>query len=148
MLGAVVLFVTTIQLIQALRKVREFLEHSVSHGLLTSNSDTFVVFFIFDIGLIKEHEEKMVPWMVCMLAFTVWRFFTFIFAAVVNDLIFSFNVIMCLIWIVLRVLTFVNLGASPLCILCFWSCRTHRDRDLLYPCGRTSQNWRIWHTFA
>jgi hypothetical protein len=49
----------------------------------------------------------MVPWMVCMLAFTVWRFFTFIFAAVVNDLIFSYNVIMCLIWIVL---TFVNLG--------------------------------------
>lgn len=45
----------------------------------------------------------MVPWLYCMFGFTVWRFFAFVFASIVNDLYFGYNLFMCLAWIVFTV---------------------------------------------
>ena len=41
-----------------------------------------------------------------MLVFATFRLLAFIFAAIVNDMIFAYNILMCLIWIVLTVLNF------------------------------------------
>lgn len=46
----------------------------------------------------------MIPWLIVMFVFTIFRFLAFIFAAVVNDLIFAYNVIMFLFWIVFSAL--------------------------------------------
>lgn len=42
----------------------------------------------------------MLPWLYCMFGFTVWRFLAFVFASIVNDLYFGYNLFMCLAWIV------------------------------------------------
>jgi len=42
----------------------------------------------------------MLPWLYCMFGFTVWRFLAFVFASIVNDLYFGYNIFMCLAWIV------------------------------------------------
>ena len=67
LLGALVVLVTSIMLIGALR---------------------------------KEYEKKMVPWLYSFAVFTIFRLFAFIFFSIVNDLIFAYNVMMCLLWIV------------------------------------------------
>jgi len=46
-----------------------------------------------------------------MLAFAIWRFFAFVFAAVVNDLIFAYNILMCLFWIAFTILNFLGWAA-------------------------------------
>lgn len=40
------------------------------------------------------------PWIYVFAIFTIFRTFAFIFAAIVNDLIFAYNVLMLLCWIV------------------------------------------------
>ncbi|XP_077286675.1 protein pasi2 [Arctopsyche grandis] len=50
-------------------------------------------------ALRKEHEKKIVPWIYCFAVFTLFRTFAFIFAAIVNDLFFAYNVLMLLFWI-------------------------------------------------
>ncbi|XP_071441080.1 uncharacterized protein pasi2 [Hetaerina americana] len=60
----------------------------------------FVTSIILIVALRKEYETKMLPWIYCMGIFTLWRLLAFIFAAIVNDLIFGYNVLMCLLWIV------------------------------------------------
>ncbi|XP_066584286.1 uncharacterized protein pasi2 [Prorops nasuta] len=67
MLGGIVVFVTSLMLIRALR---------------------------------KEYEKKMVPWLYSFAVFTVFRLFAFIFFSIVNDMIFAYNILMCLLWIV------------------------------------------------
>ncbi|OXA55569.1 uncharacterized protein LOC110848652 [Folsomia candida] len=73
MVGGVALFITTIQLVQALR---------------------------------KEHERRMIPWLVCMLVFAIWRGLAFIFFAILNDMIFAYNIIMCLFWTFFTIMNF------------------------------------------
>ncbi|PBC25480.1 uncharacterized protein LOC107994031 [Apis cerana] len=51
-------------------------------------------------ALRKEYEKKMVPWLYSFAAFTVFRLFAFIFYSVVNDMIFAYNVTMCILWII------------------------------------------------
>jgi hypothetical protein len=48
----------------------------------------------------------MIPWLVCMLVFAVWRLFAFLFGAVLNDMIFLYNILMVLIWILFTLLNF------------------------------------------
>lgn len=67
MLGGIVIFVTSLILIKALR---------------------------------KEYEKKMVPWLYSFAIFTLFRLFAFIFFSIVNDMIFAYNILMCLLWIV------------------------------------------------
>ncbi|XP_035456375.2 uncharacterized protein LOC118280446 [Spodoptera frugiperda] len=51
-------------------------------------------------ALRKEYEKRIVPWLFTFGVFIVFRFIAFIFASIVNDMIFAYNVIMCLCWIV------------------------------------------------
>ncbi|KAK2717891.1 uncharacterized protein LOC136038867 isoform X1 [Artemia franciscana] len=54
---------------------------------------------IFLKALRKENEKKIVPWLYCGAIFYLWRLFAFIFATIVNDMIFAYNIMMCLLWI-------------------------------------------------
>jgi hypothetical protein len=38
-----------------------------------------------------------------MFGFTIWRFLAFLFASIVNDLYFGYNLFMCLAWIVFTI---------------------------------------------
>ncbi|KAE8738300.1 hypothetical protein FOCC_FOCC016224 [Frankliniella occidentalis] len=49
-------------------------------------------------ALRKEHEHKMVPWLYAFAVFTLFRLFAFLFASIVNDLIFGYNILMTLLW--------------------------------------------------
>lgn len=51
-------------------------------------------------ALRKEYEKKMVPWLYSFAAFTTFRLFAFVFASIVNDMIFAYNILMCFLWIV------------------------------------------------
>lgn len=50
-------------------------------------------------SLRKEHEKKMVPWLYSFAAFSVFRLFAFVFFSIVNDMIFAYNISMCILWI-------------------------------------------------
>ncbi|XP_049941348.1 uncharacterized protein LOC126418575 [Schistocerca serialis cubense] len=59
----------------------------------------FVTSIMLILALRKEYEKKMVPWIYCFAAFTLFRLFAFVFASIVNDMIFSYNIAMCFLWI-------------------------------------------------
>lgn len=65
----------------------------------------FVTSFILIKALRKEYEKKMIPWLYSFAIFTIFRLFAFIFFSIVNDLIFSYNIMICLFWIVFSLLT-------------------------------------------
>ncbi|XP_015124477.1 uncharacterized protein LOC107046381 [Diachasma alloeum] len=67
MLGAVAVIVTSIILINALR---------------------------------KEYEKKIIPWLYVFAGFTIFRVLAFLLFCIVNDMIFAYNIMMCLLWIV------------------------------------------------
>lgn len=50
-------------------------------------------------ALRKEYEKRVVPWLYTFGVFISFRFIAFIFAAIVNDMIFAYNVLVCLAWI-------------------------------------------------
>lgn len=52
------------------------------------------------IALRKEYERKIVPWLWTMASFIILRFCTLLLFAIVNDLIFFYNVIIVLLWTV------------------------------------------------
>jgi len=60
----------------------------------------FATSFILIRALRKEHEKKMIPWLYSFAIFTIFRFFAFIFFSIVNDMIFAYNIMMCLLWII------------------------------------------------
>lgn len=95
-LAGLVIFVTSVMLIVALRKV------------------IYILIFKFyrnnrsiDIKLNKfqEYEDKIVPWLWSFAVFTVLRGLSWIFFSIVNDLIFAYNLLMCLSWALLIVLS-------------------------------------------
>lgn len=47
---------------------------------------------------LQEYERKILPWLNTFAVFTIWRSLALIFFAIVNDLIFAYNVIMVLLW--------------------------------------------------
>ncbi|XP_063230643.1 uncharacterized protein LOC134535462 isoform X2 [Bacillus rossius redtenbacheri] len=63
----------------------------------------FVTGIILAIALRQEHERKMLPWIYIFAVFTLFRLFAFVFASIVNDMIFGYNVAMCLLWMVFTV---------------------------------------------
>lgn len=60
----------------------------------------FVTSLILITALRKEYEKKMVPWLYSFAIFTFFRLFAFIFFSIVNDMIFAYNIMMCLLWII------------------------------------------------
>lgn len=47
---------------------------------------------------LQEYEKKMLPWIYTFAVFTIFRFLAFLFFSIVNDMIFAYNIIMCLLW--------------------------------------------------
>lgn len=63
-----------------------------------------VIFFtsiLLVVALRKEYEDKIVPWLWSFGAFTIIRLLAFLFFAIVNDLIFAYNILMLVMWIAL-----------------------------------------------
>lgn len=60
----------------------------------------FVTSLMLITALRKEYEKKMVPWLYAFAIFTLFRLFAFIFFSIVNDMIFAYNILMCLLWII------------------------------------------------
>ncbi|XP_054281441.1 uncharacterized protein LOC128999106 isoform X2 [Macrosteles quadrilineatus] len=56
------------------------------------------------IALRKEYEHKIVPWLYVFAVFTILRFLAWLFFSIVNDLIFGYNITMCLLWAVFTAL--------------------------------------------
>jgi hypothetical protein len=52
---------------------------------------------------LQEYEKKMVPWLYCFAVFTLFRLFAFVFGSIVNDMIFGYNIVMCILWIIYTV---------------------------------------------
>lgn len=75
---------------------------------LLAGCAVLVTSVILIIALRKEYETKIRPWLWAFAVFTVLRFFATLFFAIVNDLIFFYNITMVLLWILLV-------------IGCFWS---------------------------
>ena len=50
-------------------------------------------------GLRKEIEHRMEPWIWCLGLFTIFRGLVIIYASIVNDMVFSYHIVMCLFWI-------------------------------------------------
>uniref|UniRef100_U5EPB4 Putative conserved plasma membrane protein n=1 Tax=Corethrella appendiculata TaxID=1370023 RepID=U5EPB4_9DIPT len=53
------------------------------------------------VALRKEYERKIVPWLWTFGVFTAFRLFAFLFFSIVNDLIFAYNILMTLVWILI-----------------------------------------------
>ncbi|OXU21098.1 hypothetical protein TSAR_015355 [Trichomalopsis sarcophagae] len=64
-----------------------------------------VTSFILIKALRKEYEKKMVPWLYSFAIFTIFRLFAFLFFSIVNDMIFAYNILICLLWIAFSVLS-------------------------------------------
>ncbi|KAI8123208.1 hypothetical protein FF38_11642 [Lucilia cuprina] len=50
------------------------------------------------VALRKEYERKILPWLWTFAIFTVWRFLSLLFFAIVNDLYFAYNAVMVFLW--------------------------------------------------
>ncbi|KAL5278210.1 hypothetical protein ACFFRR_003080 [Megaselia abdita] len=62
---------------------------------------TLITSVLLVIALRKEYERKVVPWLWTMGAFIVFRFLAFLLFSIVNDLIFAYNVLMVMCWVVI-----------------------------------------------
>jgi len=62
---------------------------------------TFVTSIMLVAALRKEYETKIVPWLWSYGIFIGFRFFAFLFFAIVNDLIFFYNIMMTILWIIM-----------------------------------------------
>ncbi|XP_055390121.1 uncharacterized protein LOC129619066 isoform X2 [Condylostylus longicornis] len=68
---------------------------------LLSSLVIFITSILLVVALRKEHERKIIPWLWTFAAFTIFRFFAFLFFSIVNDLIFAYNIMMVLLWILI-----------------------------------------------
>lgn len=59
---------------------------------------TLVTSILLVVALRKEYEKKILPWIWSFAIFTIWRALALIFFAIVNDLIFAYNILMVLLW--------------------------------------------------
>ncbi|VEN61505.1 unnamed protein product [Callosobruchus maculatus] len=84
------------------RHVRNTLVMFAVFSILLSLA-VFVTSIILINALRKEHEKKMVPWLYAFAAFTIFRLLGYLFFSIVNDMIFAYNILMCLLWTVFLV---------------------------------------------
>ena len=50
------------------------------------------------LGLRKEHEGRVIPWLIVFGTFTIFRMLAILFFGVVSDIIFTYNILMCMLW--------------------------------------------------
>ncbi|XP_058818233.1 uncharacterized protein LOC131681453 isoform X4 [Topomyia yanbarensis] len=62
---------------------------------------TFVTSIMLVHALRKEHENRVVPWLWTFAVFTIFRFLALLLFSIVNDLIFAYNILITLIWILI-----------------------------------------------
>ncbi|XP_050507221.1 uncharacterized protein LOC114337819 [Diabrotica virgifera virgifera] len=86
------------------RHVRNTLVMFAGFSILLSMA-VFVTSIMLINALRKEYEKRMQPWIYTFAAFTIFRFLAFLFFSIVNDMIFAYNIIMCLLWIIFLVLS-------------------------------------------
>lgn len=55
-------------------------------------------------GLRKEQETQFKAWLITMGLFTCWRIVSWGFSAIVNDMIFTYHILMFIVWMILNVL--------------------------------------------
>ncbi|XP_056640857.1 uncharacterized protein LOC130894958 [Diorhabda carinulata] len=86
------------------RHVRNTLVMFATFSILLS-----IVVFVTSIMLInalrKEYEKKMLPWLYTFAVFTIFRFLAYLFFSIINDMIFAYNIIICLLWTIFIVLS-------------------------------------------
>lgn len=75
-----------------------FAMFSVVGGLVVLAASVYLV-----IALRKEYEHRIVPWLISFAVFTLVRVLGLIFFAIVNDLIFAYNVLVIVCWSLLLV---------------------------------------------
>lgn len=90
LLAGLAIFVTTVLLIIALRKVNCFLFCVQVESRLNWNFSKYFQ---------QEYERKIRPWLWSFAVFTVLRALATLFFGIVNDLIFPYNILMLLFWI-------------------------------------------------
>uniref|UniRef100_A0A6B2EE62 Uncharacterized protein n=1 Tax=Phlebotomus kandelakii TaxID=1109342 RepID=A0A6B2EE62_9DIPT len=61
----------------------------------------FVTTIMLAIALRKEYEKRIRPWLWVFAIFIIFRTLAFLFFAILNDLIFAYNILMVLCWIVI-----------------------------------------------
>ncbi|XP_055687967.1 uncharacterized protein LOC129792678 [Lutzomyia longipalpis] len=61
----------------------------------------FVTTIMLIIALRKEYEKKILPWLWVFAIFIIFRTLAFLFFAILNDLIFAYNILMVLCWIII-----------------------------------------------
>lgn len=65
---------------------------------LLASVAVLVTAVILIMGLRKELESRMVPWLYVFGVFTLFRIFAMIFFAIVNDRIFAYNSMIVFLW--------------------------------------------------
>ncbi|XP_058447807.1 uncharacterized protein LOC131428131 isoform X7 [Malaya genurostris] len=80
----------------------------VRNGLMVAALFSLIggaVIFVTSIMLVhalrKELENKVVPWLWSFAVFTIFRFLALLLFSIVNDLIFAYNILITLIWILI-----------------------------------------------
>lgn len=70
--------------------IKELLKNIDVNCFLNWNTSTLFLF--------QEYEHKILPWLYIFAVFTILRFLGWLFFSIVNDLIFGYNITMCLLW--------------------------------------------------
>ena len=65
-------------------------------------------------ALRKEQEVAFVGWLWVMAFFTPWRILSWLYGAIVNDMIFAYNIVMFIAWLVFNIL-------DVLSVICIYS---------------------------
>ncbi|CAH1112414.1 unnamed protein product [Psylliodes chrysocephalus] len=86
------------------RHVRNTLVMFAAFSILLSLA-VFVTSIMLINALRKEYEKKMLPWLYSFAVFTTFRFLAYLFFSIINDMIFAYNIIMCLLWTIFIVLS-------------------------------------------
>ena len=69
---------------------------------------------LFDFYSRKEQEIEFRPWLYTMKVFVPWKLISWIFAFIVNDIIFAYNYLMLISWFFLNIANYHSL-------VCVWS---------------------------
>lgn len=111
-LAGLVVFVTSIMLTVALRKVSESIERKLNSMCLCIALALWIFSLYLELSefhsfylFLKEYEDKILPWLWSFAVFTILRSLAWLFFSIVNDLIFAYNIFICLFWIVLIILS-------------------------------------------
>jgi len=55
------------------------------------------------VGLRREREQRLEPWLICMALFVIWRLVSFVYWSVVNDMMFSYHITIVVLWVLITI---------------------------------------------